>query len=33
VIQDDNWPFVAQEPGGGNTAERGSTVTLDIERG
>jgi hypothetical protein len=32
VIQDDNWQVVAQEPGGGNTVERGSTVTLDIER-
>jgi beta-lactam-binding protein with PASTA domain len=33
VIQDDNWQVVAQEPSGGNTVERGSTVALDIERG
>jgi hypothetical protein len=32
VVEEDNWQVVAQPPGGGNVEERGSTVTLDIER-
>lgn len=33
VIEDTNWQVVAQDPPGGNTLERGSTITVDIERG
>ncbi len=33
VIDDTNWQVVAQDPPGGNTLERGSTITVDIERG
>jgi hypothetical protein len=33
VIDETNWKVVAQDPSGGNTLERGSTVTVDIERG
>lgn len=33
VVDDTNWQVVAQDPPGGNTLERGSTITVDIERG
>jgi hypothetical protein len=33
VVRDENWPVASQDPPGGNTVERGSTVTLDVERG
>jgi hypothetical protein len=33
VVVPENWQVVAQDPPGGERLERGSTVTLDIDRG